>query len=43
MLAINRPNDKEKAYDMGLACDYIISESRLVVSHYNKDDRKMAK
>lgn len=29
MLAINRP-EKENAYDMALACDYIIKESRMV-------------
>ncbi|CAD8179326.1 unnamed protein product [Paramecium octaurelia] len=43
ILAINRPNDKERGYDMGLACDYIIRESRMLSSYYNKDDRKMAK
>ena len=43
LLAINRPSDKENAYDMRLACDYIIKESKLMFSHYNNDDRKMAK
>ncbi|CAD8155749.1 unnamed protein product [Paramecium pentaurelia] len=43
LLAINRPSDKENAYDMRLACDYIIKESKLMSSHYNQEDRKMAK
>lgn len=29
MLAINRP-EKDNAYDMALACDYIIKESKMV-------------